>query len=329
MARRAIVASPPARLEPAATPLVSALGRRPALAGVAGAACIAFSAVLVRYADVAPATAAVFRCLYALPVLLLLARSEDRRLGPRPPRARRLAAVAGLCFAVDLVAWHHAIDAVGAGLATVLGNLQVVVVGLVAWMLLGERPSRRLLLGLPVVLGGVVLLSGVVGSGAYGDDPALGVLFGVITSLAYAAFLLVLRSGAADLRRPAGPLADATAVAALGAVLLGSVTGGVDLVPSWPAHGWLLLLALTSQVVGWLLISVSLPRLPAAVTSVLLLLQPVMSVALGAALFAESPSAAQLAGVTLVLVGVGVATSGRRADPAPAATAAGPPAVSR
>ena len=51
----------------------------------------------------------------------------------------------------------------------------------------------------------------------------------------------------------------------------GAALGEVDLVPSWPAHGWLALLALTSQVLGWMLISVSLPRLPAALTSVLLL----------------------------------------------------------
>jgi drug/metabolite transporter (DMT)-like permease len=54
------------------------------------------------------------------------------------------------------------------------------------------------------------------------------------------------------------------------------------LVPSWPGAGWLITLALTSQVVGWLLISSSLPRLPAALTSVLLTVQPVGSVALAA-----------------------------------------------
>ena len=60
--------------------------------------------------------------------------------------------------------WHHAIEAVGAGLATVLGNLQVIIVGFFAWLLLGERPSRATLLALPVVLAGVILISGVVGA---------------------------------------------------------------------------------------------------------------------------------------------------------------------
>jgi drug/metabolite transporter (DMT)-like permease len=293
-------------------PTVRVLTERPTVAAAAGAACIASSATLVRLADVAPATAATFRCLYALPVLGLLLLREDRRLGARPARDRRLAAAAGVFFAIDLVLWHHAIAAVGAGIATVLGNLQVVVVGFVAWWLLGERPGRRLVAAVPVVLIGVVLISGVVGSGAYGAHPGLGVVFGLGTSVAYGVFLLLLRAGSSDLRRIAGPLFDATAVAVPVCVALGLLTGGVDLVPSWPAHGWLVVLALTSQVVGWLLIAVSLPRVPAALTSVVLLLQPVASVALAAVVLDERPSRVQLLGCAIVLAGVVAATAGRR-----------------
>ena len=47
-----------------------------------------------------------------------------------------LALFAGICFTADLVLWHLAIEAVGAGLATVLGNLQVLVVALAAWALI-------------------------------------------------------------------------------------------------------------------------------------------------------------------------------------------------
>jgi drug/metabolite transporter (DMT)-like permease len=295
-----------------------ALTDRPALAAAAGAACIASSATLVRLADTEPATAAVFRCLYALPVLALIMVREDRRYGRRPARERWLAAGAGVFFALDLVFWHHAIGSVGAGIATVLGNLQVVFVGLLAWWLLHERPGTRLVAAVPVVLVGVVLISGVVGSGAYGEDPAMGVVFGLATSVAYAGFLLLLRQGSRDLRRAAGPLFDATLVAAVLSAAIGPWAGGVDLVPSWPAHGWLLTLALTSQVVGWLLIAVSLPRVPAALTSVILLLQPVASVALSAAVLDERPSPVQLLGCVVVLGGVVAATAGRRPTRAPA-----------
>jgi drug/metabolite transporter (DMT)-like permease len=278
----------------------------------AGAACIAFSALLVRLADLPPSTSAFYRCAYALPVLALLALLERRRFGPRGRRSLALSWLAGLFFAADLVLWHHAIGAVGAGLSTVLANVQVVLVALAAWVVLKERPEARVLAAVPVVLVGVVLISGVLGAGAYGDDPVLGVVFGLGTGVAYAGFLLVLREGNRDVRRPAGPLFDATLASALAILLVGWALGELELEPTWPEHGWLVTLALTSQVLGWLLISIALPRVPAAITSVVLTGQPVISVLLAIVLLDESPSAVQLVGIAVVLAGILVATVGRR-----------------
>jgi len=269
--------------------------------------CIAFSGILYRYAEVSPSTGVVFRCLFGLPVLVAVAVLEHRRFGPLPATTVRLAAAAGVFFAGDLLFWHHAIEAVGAGLATVLGNLQVLVVGLVAWLVLRERPSRSVFAALPVVLVGVALISGL-GGGAYGKDPVLGVALGLGTACCYAGYLLVIRRGGRDLRRPAGPVAIATASTAAVAVLVGLVGGDLDLTPAPASLAWLALLGLTSQSAGYLLISLSLPRLPAVVTSIILLTQPVASVILAMALLRESPSPIQLAGVALVVGGIAIAT---------------------
>jgi drug/metabolite transporter (DMT)-like permease len=243
-----------------------------------------------------------------LPLLALFAWFEWRRFGGLPGASSRLALVAGIFFAGDLTFWHHSIDAVGAGLSTVLGNLQVLVVGIVAWLILGERPSRAILVALPVVLVGVVLISGLIGSGAYGANPALGVVFGVATALCYSGYLLVIRRSGRDLTRPVTPVAISTAATAGVALLVSLPLGDLRLTPDWPAHGWLALYGVTSQFLGYVLISLSLPRLPAAVTSIILLVQPVMSVVLAMVLLAEAPSALQLVGVALVVGGIAVAT---------------------
>jgi drug/metabolite transporter (DMT)-like permease len=276
-----------------------------------GAVTIAFSSILVRLSHASPSTSAIFRCVYALPILGLLAWIEDRKFGRRSLAQRRAGLLAGTFFAADLLLWHHSIGDVGAGLATVLANIQVVLVPLVAWVALAEAPGRRVLIALPISLLGVLLISGVIEQGAYGKDPLRGTLFGLGAGVAYVGFLLLLRRGGADLRRPAGPLFDATAVGALLCLAAGLVIGDADLAPDWPGAGWLILLALSSQVVGWLLIGTSLPRLPAALTSVLLTVQPVGSVLLAALIFSESPSAVQLVGVVLImaaLVAVGRST---------------------
>ncbi|HEY6890068.1 MAG TPA: DMT family transporter, partial [Solirubrobacter sp.] len=232
---------------------------------------------------------------------------------------RWLAAAAGVLFAVDIMVWHYAIRDVGAGLATVLGNLQVVVVPFLALAVLGEKIPRSILVALPPVCGGVLLVSGALEHGAYGANPARGALLGIATGLAYAAYLLVQRQGSMDLRRPAGALFEMSFVAAIVCLAFGLAIGADDLAPAWPSAGWLITLALTSQVVGWLLITFSLPRLPAALMSIILTIQPIASVGLGAILLGQEPSALQLLGVTFILAGVlSVAVKKRRAPAAAA-----------
>ena len=278
-------------------------GRALAAAGL-GAACISASAILIKLADTGPATAAFYRCFLALPILFALAVVERRRRGPRRLAAHLGAIAAGAFLAIDLVLWNHTIADVGAGIATLLGNLQVLFVALAAWVLLRERPGRRFLVALPVVMAGVVLVSGLAGAGAGDSHPLAGIVFGIGTSLSYAAFLLILRQTSAGTPHIAGPLAEVTTTAALGSLLLGLAFGGLQLDVPWASLRWLLLVAVTSQTVGWLLITSSLPRLPAAVSSLLLLLQPVAAIGLAAAVLAEWPSLAQLAGAVLVCGGV-------------------------
>jgi drug/metabolite transporter (DMT)-like permease len=270
--------------------------------------CIAFSGIFYRFAAAPAESAAFFRCLYGLPILIALGWVEHRRHGELPRNTVIVSVVAGLFFAADLGFWHHSIEFVGAGLATVIANLQVIVVGVVAWLLFRERPSRSTLVAVPIVLAGVVLISGVVGSNAYGTNPALGVILGVLTAFAYGGYLLAIRRGGLDGGRAAGPLAISTASTAVASFVVGALLGEVQLTPSWPAHGWLIVYGLTAQSLGYLLISISLPRLPAVLTSIILLSQPVATVALSMVLLGEAPSIAQLLGVALVIGGIAVAT---------------------
>jgi drug/metabolite transporter (DMT)-like permease len=293
------------------------------MAALIGALFIAFSGIFYRFAEVSPSTATMFRCLYGLPILALVAYLEQRRDGPLPRLVVRLSIVAGVFFAIDLLSWMHSVDQVGAGLATVIANMQVLVVPLVAWLALGERPPRAALLALPIVVAGAVLISGAIGADAYGANPPLGVALAIFAALAYSGYLIVIRHGGRDLRRPAGPVAIASASTVVVAALFGTISGELNPVPSLPSHFWLVLVGITSQSIGYLLISISLPRLPAALVSIILLAQPVATVVLARALLDETPSSVQLLGVALVIGGIAAATVpvGRLRDRARAALA--------
>jgi drug/metabolite transporter (DMT)-like permease len=279
----------------------------PVVAALIGASCISSSAIVVRLADASAGTTAFYRCALALPPLLVFAFFEQRQRGARSVANRARAAFAGIFFGFDLVLWTHAIYDVGAGIATVLGNLQVLFVAVIAWIWLRERPRPQFLTALPVVIVGIVLVAGLAGKAATGFHPMAGVLYGLGTSMTYAAFLLILRSAIKESNHVAGPLFDATASAALTAALFGLSLGQMQFSPPLHALEWLLVLALTSQTIGWLFITSSLPHLPASISSLLLLFQPATSLVLAAVVLAQRPTALQIFGAVLVCGGVLVA----------------------
>jgi drug/metabolite transporter (DMT)-like permease len=281
------------------------------LLALTGVLAISFSAVFVRLAAVSPVTATFFRAAYAVPLLAAawMAVGRDRR----SRRARLLAVASGVILALDLAFWHESIALIGAGLATVIANVQVVFVALAAWLLWRQRPAARTAAIIALVLSGIALTSGLARPEAYGQAPVRGVVFGVLAGAAYAGFLLTFRAANQARGPTAGPLLDSTIGTALGALMVAPVDARFSLVPSLPAHAWLAALAAVSQVGGWLLIAMALPRLPAIETSILLLVQPVFAIIWGLIFFAERLSAVQWAGTVLVLAGVASITVQRGA----------------
>jgi drug/metabolite transporter (DMT)-like permease len=288
---------------------MAAADRWPAAQIAVGAACLSASAVLFTLANLEPVTAAFYRCALPLPALAVLALAERRREGPRSLACHGYAVLAGFFLAVNLVFWVRAIADVGAGAATVLGNLQVLFVALIAWAVLRERPGRLLLAVLPLVMVGVVLVSGMVGSGSTAVHPVAGVLFGLATSATYACFLLIMRQTGGRGRHAAGQLFEASAGAALTALVLGLTSGGVELAVPWRSLIWLVVLTLTSGIIGWLLITRSLPHVPATASALILLLEPAGAVILAAVALGQRPSLLQLAGAVLVCGGVLIVTT--------------------
>lgn len=271
---------------------------------ISGVVFISFSAVFFALSEVNGSTATVFRAAYAIPILLVL-RLLWRGHDGRATRLRWLGVGSGALLGLDLIAWHASIDMVGAGLATVAVATQVVFIGLVAWLAYRERPTATTLIFGGVVLIGIALISGLGGTDAFGVDPVRGALLGVLAGAFYAGFLFVFRLSNPDGGvPPTVALLDATVGIVAVGLVLGLVAGDLDLVPTWPAHGWLLLLAAVGQVGGWAFIAYALPRLPALTTSVILLGQPLLAVLWGWLLLDETLSSIQGIGVALVLGGM-------------------------
>ncbi|MFC9227575.1 DMT family transporter [Streptomyces decoyicus] len=275
---------------------------RPVMAVIAGSACISASAVFMKLSGTNAGTAAFLRCALALVVLVPLAVRERRRVGTRPLRYLAIDLGAGVLLGVDMVFWAAAVRTVGASVATVLLNLQIVVFPLLARLVSGTKLSGRFVLMAPLMLVGVALASGAVGHPAPGSDPVAGATFGTAAGVTYAGYLFLMRLGGGR-EHTVSPVCLSTAAAAVAAAVLGGMWTGIDLNPGWPAWGWLSALALVGQVLAWLLITTALPRLAPHTGAALLLVQPVLAFALGVAI-GERPTPTQAGGCALVIAAV-------------------------
>jgi len=280
--------------------------KKPMAIAITGGIVISFAPVLYIVSGANPLTGAFFRMLYALPFLGLII--WFRGMGDsRSINTRLIALLAGIVFSLDFVSYHSAIDWIGTGIGTLIGNSQVIIVTLMSWWLFGEKPNFSILVSLPIVMIGLFLISGLWDDDPYGSYPVRGVIAGVFTAIFYSGFLIIFRFANRDLAPASNLQFDSTAGCALGLLILSFLPlqtihiESINFTPTWPIHSWLLLLAFLSQVVGWLAIAYSLPRLPAAYTSFAILLQPVLTIIWGVILLAESPSLQQSIGMFLIL----------------------------
>jgi drug/metabolite transporter (DMT)-like permease len=278
-----------------------------------GAAGIAFAPIFVRLSELGPSATAFWRLALALPVLWLWMRIEGRGLGaPRQPSSftdyRRLM-VAGLFFAADLAVWHWSITLTSVANATLLANFAPIFVTLGAWLWFGQRFSRAFILGMATALAGATILIGT--SFHLSLRHLLGDVFGIVTAVFYAGYILAVKELRDDFS--SATILMWSGVAGAMALLPISLLSGEGLV-AFTAGGWAVLigLALISQVGGQGLITYALAHLPAAFSSVGLLLQPAIAALLAWVILYEPLGVWQALGGVIVLAGIAVARRGSR-----------------
>ncbi|BBO83764.1 hypothetical protein DSCO28_43300 [Desulfosarcina ovata subsp. sediminis] len=278
-----------------------------------GAMMISFSAVWVKLVHVSPTASAYYRVFLGGIFLLLILVIRGEPLW-RGWRTLSWSLVAGLFFALDLYSWHRCIGYVGPGLATILGNFEVFLVPVAGVLLYGERLSWRFVLSVPLAVTGLFMIVGIRWE-QLSSDYRIGIAYGLSTALFYTGFLVVLRKLQTHGSKPSA-LFSLMVVSFFTAFFLAVEmfrTGDSFAVPDLQSGVALIALGLFSQTVGWLLITHSLPLIPAAIAGLLLLLQPSLSFLWDVLFFGRETSTLAWAGVSLALSAIYIgATSGRR-----------------
>lgn len=292
--------APPALRAPLATPAFLCL--------LAGGIAIAFAPILVRVADTGPVASAFWRCALAAP--LLWAWTLHAEAGKPKAAAIPLPALlgAGLFFAADLGVWHWSIVYTSVANATLLANLAPIFVTLAGWILWRTQVTRVFLAGMALAIAGMFVLVGP--NFALGGTKLLGDALGALTGVFYAGYMLSIKSARDAQASTARLMAWSTTITAI-ALLPVALLSPQPFLPQ-AASGWMVVigLALITQVLGQGLIAYAFAHLPASLSSVSLLIQPVTAALLAWALFAEAIGPVQAIGGAIVLGGIWLSRKG-------------------
>lgn len=277
--------------------------RRPYLALLLGVACIGMSAIFTKWANVPGAANGFWRMILAGVLMLPLFARDVRRQPVQAGQGVWLAALAGLFFAADIFAWGTGLQLSNVATTTFLANTAPVWVGLGALLIFKQRLRPGFWLGLLVALtGAAVLLGRDLLAGA---NAGLGSTLGLIAGFFYGGYVLITQK----VRERLSILASfwIATMASAAALLIGALILGQPLL-GYPAASYfnLLLVALISQVGGYVLVNYALGHLPASIVAPTLMIQPAFTAMIAVPLLGEALSAVQVAGFVLVSLGVWV-----------------------
>jgi drug/metabolite transporter (DMT)-like permease len=279
----------------------------PLLVVLASASVLGLAPILVRLTETGPAAAGFWRFVFALPLLLVLV---GRPGGEGIGRPSKWMLLAGLFFALDLSFWHYGIVMTSVANATVLANLTPVVVTLIGWLVFKERPARLFILALALAMGGALAMAAGARPGQ-GSNPPLGDLLSLTVSFWYAGYFLAVKAA----RTTAGALKVTFWATLAGLPLMGgaALVLGEDMIPA-TAAGWAACVAMgLMHVAGQGGVAWALGRLPAAITAVTILIQPLVAAGLSWIIFGETLAPIQALGGALVLGAIILAQWSNRA----------------
>lgn len=276
---------------------------------LAGGIAIGFAGIMMRMSDLNPLASAFWRMALAAPFLWAWAYAvrKDDISGGRDQHFRPALLLAGVFFAGDMGLWHISLHYTSVSNATLLSNSAPIYIALWLWLVHKVRLGSVFLIGLVVALAGAFMLVG--SDTAASEGKVLGDLLGVGSGLFYAAYQLVIK----DARRQystARLMAWSTTITALALLPFALAVDGLF----WPATlaAWLPLLgmALIAQIGGQTVIAYASAHLPASLSSVSLLIQPLTASIAAWVLLNEAITPLQMLGGVLLLSGILMARRG-------------------
>jgi len=275
-----------------------------------GAGLISLSPVWVELVEIGSSSSAFYRVFFGSLAMAMYLGLRRQRLS-FSSRMWWVLLAAAVFFTLDLWFWHRSINAVGPGLATLLANFQVFLMMAFGVVVLKQRLQARQLIAVPLAILGLAMIVGVDWS--VSENYRAGVVFGLLTAVAYAGYLLTLRASRSQSTH-AAPVREVFVVSALTAAVLAliCVVEQQPLSISTRDLGWMLCYGVLSHCIGTIFIASSLAQVSATQAGLSLLLQPTLSFIWDVVIFSRPMSVLELAGASLAIIAIFLGNSKQR-----------------
>ena len=248
------------------------------LSVLSGAFLISFSPVFVNLVDIEPTVSGFYRMLFgsiALFIIYLIRNNEN----PLRKNISKFIVLGAIFFSLDLWFWHRSIIYVGPGLSTLLVNFQILILPFLALIFFNQKTQRIQIFSIFLGLLGLFLITGQSWD-IVGNNYKLGVLFGLLTAISYAGYIISMKRIDYNAAVNSDPIFNLLIISLIsaGLLFLFSIIEQVPLeIKSSSELIWMICYGLFSHVIGWFFILNGLQKISAVTAGIILLTQPILS----------------------------------------------------
>jgi len=267
-----------------------------------GVLSVSFAAIFIRLADAPPLVIATYRMAIASIILIPIASIKSKKgLNKLPKNDILLILLSSVFVALHFGLWITSLSYTSIASSVVLVTVHPAFVAVISYFLWGERVNKLAIGGIVVAFAGVILVnySGFI----FGSQAILGDLMALIAGFAMGAYLIIGRQLRAriDILSYLAILYTCSAVI----LLIATLSFGYNLFGySNTTYLMMILLALVPQLIGHSTLNLAVRLIPVMFVSVAILGEPVGATLLGYFILGEVPTANEITGGLLILVGI-------------------------
>ena len=278
-----------------------------------GAFLISFSPVLVSISDLEPTVSAFYR-VFIGSIFLVLIIYINRKRYINAFTVNPYLILAGIFFALDLWFWHRSILYIGPGMSTLIANFQIFIIPFMSFFIFSMIPNKSQIIAVIIGIAGLYLTLGY-GVSISDENIKLGFTFGIMTALAYSAYILSLKKNNIESKLEISPVISLFYVSIISALILFIVINieGASLAINGSRNLYsMLAYGIICHVFGWYMIILGLKTVTATSAGIILISQPIFSLIWDYLFLSRLTNTIEIIGIIVVIIAMIICVSSER-----------------